>query len=102
MLPVAKVSATVEMKVGGGLVRVEVEHEPEGLVMEPGIDDIYDAIEGRYGWERFVREVTAIAVARLASDVNVSDVEVVQVDEEAFEEAELGCRRRWRAPARRR
>ena len=89
MLPVSRISATVEVKIDGRLVRVQVEHEPKGLVMEPGIDDIYDAIEGRYGWDRFVREVTELAVARVVTDVSVTNVEVEQVDEEAFEEAEL-------------
>jgi hypothetical protein len=114
--------------------------------MEPGIDDIDDAIEGRYGWERFVREVTAIAVARLVSDVNVvtrrpvvrarsgpsgvgqrgdsghgrgavGDVPAGRGDLGKpstagserhrdhwvpFVPVDVGCRRRWRAPARRR
>ena len=60
-----------------------------GLEIEPGIEDVYDAIESRYGWDRFVREVAGVAVARLLQDVDVTDVRIRQVNEAAFEEAEL-------------
>ena len=89
MLPVTKVSATVELSFGGKRHRIPVECEPQGLAIEPGVEDVYDAIESRYGWDRFVREVSGIAVARLLADVDVTDVAIVQVDEAAFEEAEL-------------
>ena len=89
MMPVTRVSASVEFTFAGKRLRVPVEHQPVGLEIEPGIEDVYDAIESRYGWDRFVREVSGIAVKRLLADVDVTDVAIVQVDEAAFEEAEL-------------
>lgn len=51
--------------------------EPNGeLRIEEGIEDVYDALEGRYGWERFLTEVRAQVLAEIAERLEVRVVKV--------------------------
>ena len=51
--------------------------EPNGeLRIEEGVEDVYDALESRYGWERFLKEVRAQVLAEIAERLEVRVVKV--------------------------
>lgn len=52
--------------------------EPNGeLRIEEGVEDAYDALESRYGWERFLKEVRPQVLAEIAERL---EVRVVKMD----------------------
>lgn len=76
-LDVLDLEVTVEVSPSLAAGTRSINFAPNGeLRIEAGFEDVYDALEARYGWERFLAEVKARVLEDIAEQLVVRVISV--------------------------
>lgn len=88
MLDIKNFKVTVEVTGSVGPREREVTFIPgKGLQVEDGFEDAYDVLEGKYGWNRFLREVREQVIEEVTKHIRIK---VDSVEFGRLHEDELG------------
>lgn len=88
-LSVREIAVTLSVRHKGRKFTQTIAMEPKGLQIESGVEDIYEALEFRYGWERFERQIAKLLVSTLGFEPQAFEIEEIDMTKVSEEEQEL-------------